>query len=98
MRGKRDQHESELAALGEREGEEQALVEAHLEALGQAEEHHQLEDDETDHKHRDLARRVAASHGVRKAVTRRDGPFSDYSQAPQSEQPCRRSQIDPNLS
>ena len=39
--------------------------------------------------------RVAASQGVREVVTRRDGPFSDYSQAPQSEQPRKRSQIDP---
>ena len=42
--------------------------------------------------------RVAASQGVREVVTRRDGPFSDYSQAPQSEQPRKRSQIDASMS
>ncbi len=37
--------------------------------------------------------RVAASEGVREAVTRRDGPFGDYSQAPREEQPRRRSEL-----
>ncbi len=37
--------------------------------------------------------RVAASEGVREAVTRRDGPFGDYSQAPRSEQPRKRSEL-----
>jgi enoyl-CoA hydratase len=35
--------------------------------------------------------RVAASDGVKEAITRRDGPFGDYSQAPREEQPRRRS-------
>ena len=46
----------------------------------------------------DLVVRVAASQGVREVVTRRDGPFGDYSQAPESEQPRKRSQIDPSTS
>jgi enoyl-CoA hydratase len=37
--------------------------------------------------------RVAASEGVRGAVTRRDGPFGDYSQATAEEKPRRRSQL-----
>nr|MDJ0853407.1 enoyl-CoA hydratase [Myxococcota bacterium] len=37
--------------------------------------------------------RVAASEGVREAITRRDGPFGDYSQAPREEQPRRRSEL-----
>ena len=37
--------------------------------------------------------RVAASEGVREAITRRDGPFDDYSQAPREEQPRRRSEF-----
>jgi enoyl-CoA hydratase len=37
--------------------------------------------------------RVAASEGVREVITRRDGPFGDYSQAPQEEQPRRRSEL-----
>jgi len=37
--------------------------------------------------------RVAASDGVREAITRRDGPFGDYSQAPREEQPRRRSEL-----
>ncbi len=37
--------------------------------------------------------RVAASGGVREAITRRDGPFGDYSQAPKEEQPRRRSEL-----
>ena len=37
--------------------------------------------------------RVAASDGVREAITRRDGPFGDYSQAPKDEQPRKRSQL-----
>jgi enoyl-CoA hydratase len=34
--------------------------------------------------------RHARDHGVKSAVTRRDGPFGDYSQAPKSEQPRKR--------
>ncbi len=37
--------------------------------------------------------RVAAADGVREAITRRDGPFGDYSQAPREEQPRRRSEL-----
>ncbi len=37
--------------------------------------------------------RVAASGGVREAITRRDGPFGDYSQAPREEQPRKRSEL-----
>ncbi len=37
--------------------------------------------------------RVAATEGVRGAITRRDGPFGDYSQAPREEQPQRRSEL-----
>ncbi len=37
--------------------------------------------------------RVSASEGVREAITRRDGPFGDYSQAPREEQPRRRSEL-----
>ncbi|MDJ0853123.1 MAG: crotonase/enoyl-CoA hydratase family protein [Myxococcota bacterium] len=37
--------------------------------------------------------RVAAGEGVREAITRRDGPFGDYSQAPREEQPRRRSEL-----
>ena len=37
--------------------------------------------------------RVAGSEGVREAITRRDGPFGDYSQAPREEQPRRRSDL-----
>ena len=37
--------------------------------------------------------RVAAEHGVKEAVTRRDGPWGDYSQGPQDEQPRRRSEL-----
>ena len=36
---------------------------------------------------------VAASEGVREAITRRDGPFGDYSQAPRDEQPRRKSDL-----
>jgi enoyl-CoA hydratase len=35
--------------------------------------------------------RVAASEGVKAAVTRRDAPFADYSQAPKDQQPRKRS-------
>ncbi|MEM7588296.1 MAG: enoyl-CoA hydratase, partial [Acidobacteriota bacterium] len=42
--------------------------------------------------------RVAESQGVREVVTRRDGPFGDYSQAPASEQPRKRSQLDSSAS
>lgn len=35
--------------------------------------------------------RLAATEGVRSAVTRRDRPFADYSQAPREEQPRKRS-------
>ena len=38
--------------------------------------------------------RVAASEGVREAITRRDGPFGDYSQAPREQQPRKRSELD----
>lgn len=38
--------------------------------------------------------RVAAKEGVREAVTRRDGPFGDYSQAPREQQPRKRSELD----
>ncbi len=41
--------------------------------------------------------RVAASQGVREVVTRRDSPFGDYSQAPESEQPRKRSQLDSGM-
>lgn len=37
--------------------------------------------------------RVAKAEGVKGAVTRRDGPFGDYSQGPLDEQPRRRSSI-----
>jgi len=37
--------------------------------------------------------RVAASEGVRAAVTRRDGPFQDYSQGAREKQPRKRSRI-----
>ena len=37
--------------------------------------------------------RVAASDGVRGAIEQRDGPFGDYSQAPASEQPRKRSEL-----
>lgn len=37
--------------------------------------------------------RVAASEGVREVITRRDGPFGDYSQAPREQQPRKRSEL-----
>jgi enoyl-CoA hydratase len=37
--------------------------------------------------------RVAASEGVKGAVTKRDGPFQDYSQGTPEEQPRKRSQL-----
>ena len=37
--------------------------------------------------------RVAGGEGVREAITRRDGPFGDYSQAPRDEQPRKRSEL-----
>jgi enoyl-CoA hydratase len=37
--------------------------------------------------------RVAASEGVRGAITRRDGPFADYSQGAPEEQPRKRSRL-----
>jgi enoyl-CoA hydratase len=37
--------------------------------------------------------RVAASEGVKGAITKRDGPFGDYSQGAPEEQPRRRSQL-----
>ncbi len=37
--------------------------------------------------------RVARDEGVKTAVTRRDGPFGDYSQAPAAEQPRKRSEL-----
>ena len=36
---------------------------------------------------------TAASEGVRGAVTKRDGPFGDYSQAPREQQPRKRSEL-----
>ena len=36
---------------------------------------------------------AAESEGVRSAITKRDGPFADYSQAPPEEQPRKRSEI-----
>ena len=36
--------------------------------------------------------RVTAAEGVKGAVTRRDGPFADYSQGAPEEKPRRRSQ------
>ncbi len=37
--------------------------------------------------------RVAASEGVREVVTRRDGPWRDYSQGPREDQPRKRSDV-----
>ncbi len=37
--------------------------------------------------------REAAREGVRSVITRRDGPFRDYSQSPSEEQPRKRSQL-----
>ena len=37
--------------------------------------------------------RVAATEGVREVVTRRDGPFGDYSQGPPEDQPRKRSEL-----
>lgn len=37
--------------------------------------------------------RVAKSEGVREAVTRRDGPFEDYSQGKQADQPRKKSRV-----
>ena len=37
--------------------------------------------------------KVAADEGVREVITRRDGPFGDYSQAPREEQPRKRSEL-----
>jgi enoyl-CoA hydratase len=37
--------------------------------------------------------RVAATEGVREVITRRDGPFGDYSQAPADQQPRKRSEV-----
>ena len=37
--------------------------------------------------------RVAMKEGVKAAVTKRDGPFGDYSQAPKREQPRKRSEL-----
>ncbi len=37
--------------------------------------------------------RVTAAEGVRGAITRRDGPFADYSQGPPDEQPRKRSKL-----
>ena len=36
---------------------------------------------------------VAADEGVRGAIEKRDGPFGDYSQAPEEEQPRKRSEL-----
>ena len=38
---------------------------------------------------------TAATHGVAAAVTQRDAPFGDYSQAPPARQPSREHVIDP---
>jgi enoyl-CoA hydratase/carnithine racemase len=38
---------------------------------------------------------LAATQGVKAAVTRRDGPFADYSQAPAEQQPSKRSELGP---
>ena len=35
----------------------------------------------------------AREQGVRSVIEKRDGPFSDYSQAPKDEQPRRRSEL-----
>lgn len=40
--------------------------------------------------------RQARDHGVKSAVTRRDAPFGDYSQAPREQQPKRRARIGEN--
>ena len=37
--------------------------------------------------------RVAATEGVREVITRRDGPFADYSQGTAEEQPRKRSEL-----
>lgn len=37
--------------------------------------------------------RVAASEGVREVITRRDGPWGDYSQGPREDQPRKRSEL-----
>lgn len=37
--------------------------------------------------------RVAGSEGVREAITRRDGPWSDYSQGPKDQQPRLKSEL-----
>jgi enoyl-CoA hydratase len=37
--------------------------------------------------------RVAATHGVKRAVAERDGPFNDYSQGPPDEQPRLKSKL-----
>ena len=37
--------------------------------------------------------KVSASGGVREAITRRAGPFNDYSQGPKDEQPRKRSEL-----
>lgn len=37
--------------------------------------------------------RVAKAEGVKGAVTKRDGPFADYSQGPREDQPRKRSQL-----
>ena len=47
---------------------------------------------EIDQHGRDFVR-VAASDGVREVITRRDGPFGDYSQAPADQQPRKRSDL-----
>ena len=37
--------------------------------------------------------KVSASGGMREAITRREGPFSEYSQGPPDEQPRKRSEL-----
>jgi len=37
--------------------------------------------------------KASLTEGVREVITRRDGPFGDYSQAPTDQQPGKRSQL-----
>jgi enoyl-CoA hydratase len=37
--------------------------------------------------------RVAASEGVKSAITKRDGPFGDYTQGTTEDKPRKRSQL-----
>jgi enoyl-CoA hydratase len=38
--------------------------------------------------------RLAQSDGVREAISQRDGPFGDYSQAPEEDQPRRKAELE----